>query len=125
MAMAFVPTPAGDRLYLATAKGKSSGPNNIPQRITAGLEKWRPTMRSSTYIATLMYGSLAAIDIRAVEAEMPRYTAEVLTSNRMKAAAETIAFQGGASPIKHVVYIIKENRTYDQIFGDLEQKGRP
>ena len=26
---------------------------------------------------------------------------------------------GGASPIKHVIYIIKENRTYDQVFGDM------
>src|SRR4051794_31192991 len=32
--------------------------------------------------------------------------------------------QGWAGPIKHVVYIIKENRTYDQIFGDLEQNGK-
>ena len=51
---------------------------------------------------------------------MPRYTAEVVGSNRMKAAQETIAFKGGGpSPIKHVIYIIKENRTYDQVFGDL------
>jgi hypothetical protein len=28
---------------------------------------------------------------------------------------------GEPSPIKHVVYIIKENRTYDQVFGDLPQ----
>ena len=26
---------------------------------------------------------------------------------------------GDPSPIKHVLYIIKENRTYDQVFGDL------
>ena len=26
---------------------------------------------------------------------------------------------GGASPIKHVLYIVKENRTYDQVFGDM------
>src|SRR5262249_62077540 len=29
--------------------------------------------------------------------------------------------RGPASPIKHVFYIIKENRTYDQVFGDLPQ----
>ena len=29
--------------------------------------------------------------------------------------------RGHASPIKHVFYIIKENRTYDQVFGDLKQ----
>src|SRR4029077_10131885 len=28
---------------------------------------------------------------------------------------------GQRSPIKHVFYIIKENRTYDQVFGDLPQ----
>jgi phospholipase C len=27
----------------------------------------------------------------------------------------------GRSPIKHVFYIIKENRTYDQVFGDMPQ----
>ena len=29
--------------------------------------------------------------------------------------------QGHASPIQHVIYIIKENRTYDQVLGDLEK----
>ena len=28
---------------------------------------------------------------------------------------------GAASPIKHVLYIIKENRTYDQVFGDMKR----
>ena len=28
---------------------------------------------------------------------------------------------GEPSPIKYVVYIIKENRTYDQVFGDLAE----
>jgi len=43
----------------------------------------------------------------------------------MKAAEERIAFAGPAqNPIRHVIYIIKENRTYDQIFGDLKQDGK-
>jgi hypothetical protein len=29
------------------------------------------------------------------------------------------AAQAGQSPIKHVVYIVRENRTYDQVYGDL------
>ena len=32
---------------------------------------------------------------------------------------------GGKGPIKHVIYIIKENRTYDQLFGDLTYNGKP
>jgi hypothetical protein len=43
----------------------------------------------------------------------------------MKAATETIAFAGGKSPIKHIIYIIKENRTYDQVLGDLAKDGKP
>ncbi len=71
-----------------------------------------------------MYGSLATLDMAAMEKELPRWTAEVVESNRMKAAEEKIAFAGGTSPIKHVIYIIKENRTYDQLFGDLKKDGK-
>ena len=28
---------------------------------------------------------------------------------------------GDASPIKHCIYIIRENRTYDQVFGDIKE----
>ena len=28
---------------------------------------------------------------------------------------------GAGSPIKHVIYVIKENRTYDQFFGDIKK----
>src|SRR5579875_3422439 len=33
---------------------------------------------------------------------------------------EKFHFASGHNPIRHVIYIIKENRTYDQIFGDLK-----
>ena len=62
---------------------------------------------------------------------MKALTAEVLEDNRMKAAKETIAFAKGTGekgfpgPIRHVIYVIKENRTYDQVFGDLKQDGKP
>jgi hypothetical protein len=81
------------------------------------------TKGSFSYIATLLYGSLAAVDVGAVD--LKAATAEVMQSNRMKAAAERIQFAGGGERIKHVIYIIKENRTYDQVFGDLKQNGRP
>ncbi len=114
----------GGKLYIATAKGKGTGPNDSPQR-PADWQKERGTRpQSSTYIATLLYGSLAAVDAKAMESELPRWTDEVLQSNRMKAADEKIQFADGRTPIKHVIYIIKENRTYDQILGDLEKNGR-
>ena len=128
--MGFVPTEwmpmslgvANGKLYVATAKGKGTGPNNFPQRPAKGIQR----TGSFTYIGTLLHGSLATLDMAAMEGELPRWTEEVLESNRMKAAEEKIPFaNGGASPIKHVIYIIKENRTYDQVFGDLTKDGKP
>jgi DNA-binding beta-propeller fold protein YncE len=111
------------KLYLATAKGKGTGPNNFPQRVTE--ESKEKPKRSFTYIGTLIYGSLASLDVPTIENELPRLTEEVLESNRMKAAEEKIRFFDGTdNRIKHVIYIIKENRTYDQVFGDLEQNGK-
>jgi hypothetical protein len=139
---------AGETLYIATDKGRGTGPNNFAQRAVAGVAAPK-TKRDFSYIATLLYGSLAAVDVGAVD--LKAATAEVMTANRMKAAEERIEFAGsasakaeadssaalrndkenigydkqGAGPIKHVIYIIKENRTYDQLFGDLKRNGRP
>ncbi len=74
---------------------------------------------SSTYIATLLHGSIAAIDLAEIEARRGQMTHTVVETNMMKAAQAKIAFRSGANPIHHVIYIIKENRTYDQILGDL------
>jgi hypothetical protein len=125
MSMAFIPSASGGTLYVATAKGKGTGPNNFPQQETEEMRQ-RKFHRSTTYIGTLLYGSLATLDAAEVERDLPRWTSVAMESNRMRAAAETIAFAGEApNPIKHVIYIIKENRTYDQIFGDLAQDGKP
>src|ERR1700719_4974697 len=60
-----------------------------------------------------------------MEARAQAAAGGVRDSNRMKAARETIQFADGGSPIKHVIYILKENRTYDQVFGDLAKDGKP
>jgi DNA-binding beta-propeller fold protein YncE len=122
MSMAFISGETGGKLYVATAKGKGTGPNNFPQRVTPSVPNG--LKRSFTYIPSLLYGSIAVLDAASMEQELPKWTAEVLESNRMKAAQANIQFAGGKNPIKHVIYIIKENRTYDQLFGDLQQNGK-
>ena len=121
MSMAF----SGGKLYVATAKGKGTGPNNFPQRIPEGATATRRLQSPTSYIGTLLYGSMATLDAAEMDRELPRWTPVVLESNRMKAAQEKIAF-ADAKPdrIKHVIYIIKENRTYDQILGDLTKDGK-
>jgi DNA-binding beta-propeller fold protein YncE len=131
--LGFVPTElmpmalaeSGGKLYVATDKGKGTGPNNFAQKRVASADRLTGTF---SYIATISYGSLAAIDEAAMESGLKESTDVVLASNRMKSAEETIQFAAGdhkSSPIKHVIYIIKENRTYDQLLGDLAKNGKP
>lgn len=42
-------------------------------------------------------------------------------ASNLKKEVALPAVPGQTSPIKHVIYIIKENRTYDQVFGDMPQ----
>ncbi len=108
-----VAATAGE-LLIATAKGQGTGPNNFPQRDKpAGNPRYE-----RTYIGTLLYGSFARVPMAGLDARLGAMTAEVVSENRMKAAGEQIAFRSGAHPIRHIIYIIKENRTYDQILGD-------
>ncbi len=122
--LAFLSASNGGTLYVATGKGKGTGPNNMPQKETESSERI-PLHRPSTYIGTLLHGSLASVPEKDIETNLAEWTGEVLQSNRMKSAAEKIPFAGGANPIKHVIYIIKENRTYDQVLGDLAKNGKP
>jgi DNA-binding beta-propeller fold protein YncE len=124
MSMALIASDGGSsrshgKLVLATAKGRGTGPNNFLRSAEAAKNK----EENFSYIATLLYGSLAAIDLDSVD--LKNATEEVLAANRMKAAQEKLAFAEGGDPIKHVIYIIKENRTYDQVFGDLKRDGNP
>ncbi|MFP5229503.1 MAG: phosphoesterase [Acidobacteriota bacterium] len=113
---------AGDHLYVATGKGEGTTPNAAPQpdapHPPADAPK-RLEHRPHTYIATMLHGSLATISLDEAKANLRELTRQVLQSNLMYAAQKKIQFQGGGDKIKHVIYIIKENRTYDQILGDL------
>ncbi len=132
----FIPTewlPMGvlasaGKLYITSGKATGTGPNNVPQPLTPETRSNRAFARPFTYIPTLLHGSLAVVDERALDTDLPALTQAVLASNRMKAADEKIAFTGLPSPapssaIKHVIYIIRENRTYDQELGDLTANG--
>ena len=125
MSIAFIPSATGGKLYVATAKGKGTGPNNMPQEEYQAIHRNGVT-RPFTYIGTLLRGSLATLDQAEIEEHLSQWTEVALESNRMKAAEEKVTFADGTHDrIKHIIYIIKENRTYDQILGDLKQDGKP
>jgi WD40 repeat protein len=86
--------------------------------------------RDHPYIGSLYKGTLALIDPPS-PADMARYSQQALAGSPLRggtgaaddrrAADNPIpARVGDRSPIKHCIYIIKENRTYDQVFGDVK-----
>ena len=127
MSMAFASSATGGKLYVATDKGKGTGPNNSPQPDREDVAS-RPAASGPTPTSGRCCMARWRRSMRVRDREEPAAVDPlvVLESNRMKAAEEKIAFAGGAQDrIKHVIYIIKENRTYDQVFGDLKQDGKP
>ena len=104
----------GDQLLVATAKGTGTGPNNGANQIMGRRHHAHP------YIPTLVYGSLTEINIPDAMKNLAGSTRRVAEANQLKSASKSAPFSGGKNPIKHLIYIIKENRTYDQVFGDLK-----
>ncbi len=119
----FIPTdwyPAalavqGDDLLIATAKGQGAGPNK-------GLGKTAYEVRHQAhpYIPTLLRGSIARLNIPSTLGKLGELTRTVEHDNLLHNNPGKIQFPGGKNPIKHVIYVIKENRTYDQVLGDLK-----
>jgi len=105
----------GDDLLIATAKGEGSRPNK-----DMGKTVYETKHKDHPYIPTLLKGSIARLNIPSTLEKLPQLTQVVEHDNLLHADPGTIAFAGGKNPIKHVIYVIKENRTYDQILGDLK-----
>jgi len=105
---------AGNDLLIATAKGESSGPNNM-----LGTLKGERKRKEHPYIPTLIGGSIQRLSLDDIDKNLAAYTHQVEEDNLIQSDGGKIGFAGGTNPIRHVIYILKENRTYDQIFGDL------
>jgi DNA-binding beta-propeller fold protein YncE len=105
---------AGNDLIIATAKGEGSGPNNMQGKL-----KGERKRKEHPYIATLIGGSIQRLSLADIDKNLAAYTRQVEEDNLLRADVGKFTFAGGANPIRHVIYVLKENRTYDQILGDL------
>jgi DNA-binding beta-propeller fold protein YncE len=105
----------GDDLLIATAKGEGARANK-----DMGKTSYEMRHRDHPYIPTLIKGSIARLNIPSTLEKLPQLTQAVEKDNLLHNDPATIAFVSGQNPIKHVIYVIKENRTYDQILGDLK-----
>ena len=105
---------AGNDLLIATAKGESSGPNNMQGKL-----KGERKRKEHPYIPTLIGGSIQRLSLADIDKNLAEYTRHVEEDNFMLSDGGQFEFAGGTNPIHHVIYVLKENRTYDQILGDL------
>jgi YVTN family beta-propeller protein len=100
--------PASGKLFVTNMKGTGVGPNLDP----------------NTYWISKVRGSLSSIPVPG-SAQLEAYTGQVrandfFDSRPQPAPGGVIPTKlGGSSPITHVIYVMKENRTYDQVLGDL------
>jgi YVTN family beta-propeller protein len=120
-------TPDGKSLLVGVGKGNQTRPNPIDRTKT---EANNGTSRRLPfpYIGTTLSGALSIVRIPD-DKTLAAYTetvyrncpySDTLLSNAPYAGKTAIPTRvGEPSPIKYVIYIIKENRTYDQVFGDL------
>src|SRR5664279_1362209 len=114
-------SPDGKNIIVTNAKGYGSGPNGGKNFKEDG---------EGTYIGNLMKGTVSVIEIPS-ELDLKKMTARVIKNNFSKQKASDllkshvnnpVPLYGGQkeSPVKHIVFISKENRTYDEIFGQLK-----
>jgi YVTN family beta-propeller protein len=73
------------------------------------------------YDVSLISGNFSAVPLPD-ERQLAEYSRQVMRNDGLLGAKKTKLFPG-ASPITHVIYVIRENRTYDQVFGDLAKAG--
>lgn len=126
----------GKKIWVANGKGFSSmanpyGPNPVSKKEEVIYQKGDSRkVRTVQYIAGLFKGTMSIIP-EPDESTLGKYSAQVYgntpytKSGELQAKGQTgnpVPMKvGDSSPIKYVFYIIKENRTYDQVLGDLKE----
>ena len=126
----------GKKIFVSNGKGFSSfanpnGPNPARRTQTVAYQKAdSATIRKTEYIGGLMKGTMSIID-EPGDDMLALHSTQVYANTPYTKEKELVAQGepgnpipmkvGDPSPIKHVFYIIKENRTYDQVLGDMPE----
>jgi YVTN family beta-propeller protein len=125
-------TPDSKSLLVGVGKGLQTKPNPIYKnaKVDKPADNGATDKRPFPYIGTTLSGALSLVPVPD-EKQLAVYTAAVYrncpysddllagTPSPFKTAIPTKV--GAASPIKYVIYIIRENRTYDQVLGDVKE----
>jgi YVTN family beta-propeller protein len=126
---------AGKKIFVSNGKGFTSmanpdGPQPFKKTDDSGVHVGISAQKEVQYIGGLFKGTLSIID-QPTDQQLKMYSKQVYANTPYNKQTEVISkglannpvpnVQGGKSPIKYVFYVIKENRTYDQVFGDIKE----
>jgi hypothetical protein len=109
-------TPDGSRLVITNANDSGAGPNRCgPLSPLEGCEEVDP---ATQHAGRMIKGSVQVVDVPS-RGTLQEYSNAVEHNNRAQARGREKP--AVAEAIEHIFYVIKENRTYDQVLGDLER----
>jgi DNA-binding beta-propeller fold protein YncE/phospholipase C len=106
-----------DQLIVASGKGRGTRANPDGPSPVSARDRQQPAGQNTT-LSQLSGAVMIAPLVRADGATLGRFSSRVALANGW---TEPRNAARGYPPIEHVVYVVKENRTYDQVFGDLSQ----
>ncbi len=118
---------AQGRLFVGNGKGTGFESSSMVVNETAlAPNAPNPSFSSGSrqggqYIVSLIAGNISMLG-EPDDLTLSRYTQQAMRNSGLVGSEKTKLFDG-PSPIRHVIYVIKENRTYDQVFGDLKRAG--
>jgi YVTN family beta-propeller protein len=109
-------SPDDNTLYVVTARGFGSGPNG-----GSGFD----SSIAGTYVGDIMSGTFEKIGLNEIDLKKTTQQVKDNTFVEIKVSDDgknplPPAVGLRKSPIKHIVYITKENRTYDEVYGELK-----
>ena len=113
-----------DRLWVTNGKGFGAGPNDGPDHPNP----YAAHTDRDQYVGSMMRGTLSSIRIPRSRKELDHYTRRVIANNGFDKGARTPtqlvgnpvpARPGRRTPLQHVIYVVRENRTFDQVLGSL------
>jgi len=113
-----VRTLADGRVVILNGKGSRSFPNPKGPNPAKRVARSHEGERTDQYVASIQNGSASFIS-PLTEDSLRDYTAEVIHNSPYSDEMLDSEPAGIPAAIQHVLYIVKENRTYDQVLGDL------
>lgn len=112
-------SPDGRRLYVGVAKGLRNAPNYPPR--PEDVPRGRSNEAPHTYIADMLQGVVSIVDVpnRAQLAAYTRQSLDDRPKGRIPSGVEPGVLDALRKNVHHILYVIRENRTYDQVMGDV------